>query len=206
MALILRFAERPSESIGRTATATGGTVKYGYARVSTEDQNSSLQLNALKEAHCDHIFEDRLSGTITKRPALTKCLKDLRAGDVLVVWKMDRLGRSLKNLIELLDELKSRGVRFQSLTEAIDTETPAGRAMWQMLGVLAEFERSLIVERTRAGLKAAKARGQKLGPKHKLNREQVTLARRLIGEGQSRAQVAELFKVGRVTLYRAMRG
>ena len=138
-------------------------MKYGYARVSTDDQTPALQLAALKKAGCKTIFkDDGLSGATTKRPALLRCLKKLEHGDTLIVWKLDRLGRSLRDLITMLDDLKHRGVKFRSLTEAIDTETPTGRAMWQMIGVLAELERSLISERTRAGVKAAKAQGREI--------------------------------------------
>ena len=121
------------------------------------------------KAGCTTIFKDEgLSGATVKRPALTRCLKALRPGDTLIVWKLDRLGRSLRDLITLLDDLRARGIHFQSLTEHIDTETAAGRAMWQMIGVLAELERSLITERTRAGVQAAKQRGVQFGPKPKL--------------------------------------
>ena len=126
-------------------------MKIGYARVSTDDQTPALQLAALTNAGCKTIFKDAgLSGATTKRPALLRCLKKLEHGDTLIVWKLDRLGRSLRDLIAMLDDLKGRGVKFRSLTEAIDTETPTGRAMWQMIGVLAELERSLISERARA--------------------------------------------------------
>jgi DNA invertase Pin-like site-specific DNA recombinase len=114
-------------------------MKYGYARVSTDDQNPALQLAALEKAGCKTVFkDDGISGATTKRPALLRCLKKLEHGDTLIVWKLDRLGRSLRDLITMLDALKHRGVKFRSLTEAIDTETPTGRAMWQMIGVLAE--------------------------------------------------------------------
>lgn len=180
-------------------------VKYGYARTSTGDQTTALQLAALKRARCSHIFEDQgQSGATAKRPALARCLKTLRPGDTLAVWKLDRLGRSLRDLIATLDGLRQRGVRFQSLTEAIDTETPTGRAMWQMIGVLAELERSLIGERTRAGVKAAQRRGVKFGRKPKLSAAQIEHARKLIEQGESRQYVADLLNVGRVTLYRAL--
>lgn len=179
-------------------------MKYGYARVSTEDQNPALQLEALKKAGCKTVFKDELSGATTKRPALQRCLKALEHGDTLIVWKLDRLGRSLRDLITLLDDLKQRGIKFRSLTESIDTATPTGRAMWQMIGVLAELERSLITERTRAGVKAAKARGVKFGRKPKLSPQQIAHARRLIEQGERREDVAALFKVGRKTLYRAL--
>jgi len=182
-------------------------VKYGYARTSTEDQNLSLQVGALRRARCSYIFEDRgQSGITTRRPGLARCLKTLRAGDTLVVWKLDRLGRSLRDLITTLDGLHERGVRFQSLTEAIDTDTATGRAMWQMIGVLAELERSLIAERTRAGVRAAQRRGVKFGRKRKLSAAQIGHARKLIEEGESRQYVAGLLNVGRVTLYRALLG
>ena len=118
-------------------------MNIGYARVSTEDQNPDLQLAALKKVGCERIFIEKAMGTHVKRTELTRCLKALAAGDTLIVWKLDRLGRSLRDLIALLDDLKARGVAFGSLTEAIDTTTPTGRAMWQMVGILAELERSL---------------------------------------------------------------
>jgi DNA invertase Pin-like site-specific DNA recombinase len=135
-------------------------VKYGYARVSTEDQNAAMQHAALKKDRCKKIFTDTLPGGTTKRPSLLRLLKVLKPGDSVTVWKLDRLANRLHDLITILDDLKQRGVKFKSLTEAIDidTETSAGRAMWQMIGVLAELERSLIIERTRAGMKEARAR------------------------------------------------
>jgi DNA invertase Pin-like site-specific DNA recombinase len=134
-------------------------MKYGYARVSTDDQTHALQLAALKKAGCKTVYkDDGLSGATTKRPALLRCLKKLDPGDTLIVWKLDRLGRSLRDLITMLDDLKRREVKFRSLTEHIDTDSPTGRAMWQMIGLLAELERSLISERTHAGVKAAKHR------------------------------------------------
>src|SRR5262245_37437236 len=160
-------------------------MKYGYARVSTDDQNPALQLAALQKAGCTSVFKDEgISGATTKRPALTRCLKTLRPGDTLMVWKLDRLGRSLRDLITLLDELRAHGIKFRSLTEHIDTETAAGRAMWQMIGVLAELERSLITERTRAGVTAARQRGVKFGPKLKLTPQQMTHARHLRAQGE----------------------
>ncbi len=181
-------------------------MKYGYARVSTDDQSSALQLTALQKAGCKTVFkDDGLSGATTKRPALLRCLKRLEHGDTLIVWKLDRLGRSLRDLITMLDELKQRGVKFRSLTEAIDTETPTGRAMWQMIGVLAELERSLISERTRAGVKAAQHRGVKFGRKPKLTAQQIAHARKLVDNGERRSDVAALLRVDRSTLYRVLR-
>src|ERR1700689_4199875 len=180
-------------------------MKYGYARVLTDDQNPALQLAALKKTGCQTVFKDEgLSGATTKSPALLPCLKKLEHGDTLIVWKLDRLGRSLRDLITMLDDLRARGVKFYSLTEAIDTTTPTGRAMWQMIGVLAELERSLISERTRAGVKAAQRRGVKFGRKVKLTPEQINHARKLIDRGEARQYVADLLNVGRSTLYRAL--
>lgn len=134
-----------------------------------------------------------------------RCLKTLQPGDTLIVWRLDRLGRSLRDLIAMLNDLKRRGVKFRSLTEAIDTETPTGRTMWQMIGVLAELERSLISERARAGVKAAQRRGVKLGRKPKLTPQQVEHARQLVESGQRVQDVADLFSVGRKTLFHALR-
>ncbi len=180
-------------------------MKYGYARVSTDEQNPALQLAALKKAGCRQVFKDEgISGATTKRPALRRCLDTLKTGDTLIVWKLDRLGRSLRDLIHMLDDLRERGVRFQSLTEAIDTTTPTGRAMWQMIGVLAELERSLITERTRAGVKAAQSRGVKFGRKPKLTSQQIAHARKLVDGGEAVPEVARLLRVDRATVYRAL--
>ena len=180
-------------------------MKIGYARVSTEDQNPAMQIVALKKAGCTRLFKDELSGaTGVKRPALLRCLKALKKGDTLIVWKLDRLGRSLRDLITMLDDLKQRGVKFHSLTEAIDTTTPTGRAMWQMIGVLAELERSLISERTHAGVSAAKKRGVKFGRKPKLTRQQIDHARKLIEQGEAVGDVATTLSVSRATVYRAI--
>src|SRR5713101_9231440 len=172
-------------------------MKYGYARVSTDDQTPALQLAALRKAGCKPIFkDDGLSGETTQRPALRRCLKKLEPGDTLIVWKLDRLGRSLRDLITMLDDLKSQGVKFRSLTEHIDTDTPTGRAMWQLIGLLAELERSLISERTRAGVNAAKRRGVKFGRKRKLTPEQLDHARELIEKGdRDRQGIDDMFKV-----------
>ena len=142
--------------------------------------------------------------TPQKCPNTKQLRKLLTSGDVLIVWKLDRLGRSLRDLITLLDDLKKQGIKFKSLTEAIDTETPTGRAMWQMVGVLAELERSLIRERTKAGRAAAMGRGVKMGRKPKLSLPQVAHARKLIEGGESPAQVAHLLGVTRSTLYVAL--
>ena len=182
-------------------------MRVGYARVSTDDQRPTLQLDALKRADCEKVFkDDGLSGAIRNRPALLRCLKKLQCGDTLVVWELDRLGRSLRDLITMLDDLKQRGVKFRSLTEHIDTDTPTGRAMWQMIGVLAELERSLITERTRAGITAARKRGVKFGRKPKLTAHQIRHARTLINQGEAPQSVASLLGVSRATVYRALAG
>lgn len=179
-------------------------MRIGYARVSTEDQNPDLQLTALKLAGCDRIFTDKATGADVKRSELAECFKSLKPGDMLLVWKLDRLGRSLRDLIALLDDLKAQNIAFRSLTEAIDTETPTGRAMWQMVGVLAELERSLIRERTKAGRAAAMTRGVRMGRKPLLSAQQTTHARKLIERGESPGHVAKSLKVSRRTLYRAL--
>jgi DNA invertase Pin-like site-specific DNA recombinase len=181
-------------------------MKYGYARVSTDDQNSALQLTALKKAGCKKIFKDEgQSGATTQRPALARCLKTLQSGDTIIVWKLDRLARSLRDLIAMLDDLHARGVKFRSLTEDImDTESPTGRALWQIIGVLAELERSLITERTRAGVKAAQQRGVKFGRKPKLTPRQIKHALALRDQGKPVSDIAVLFNVHRATMYRLL--
>jgi len=135
----------------------------GYARVSTIDQNLSLQKDALAKAGCEKIFEDTISGTKASRPGLTEVMEFTRKGDVVVIWRLDRLGRSLKNLIELVNQLEERGIGLQSLQESINTTTSSGKLIFHVFGALAEFERNLITERTAAGLAAARARGRKGG-------------------------------------------
>src|SRR5262249_20011057 len=143
-------------------------------------------------------------GATVEPPELAKCLTALDTGDTLIVWKLDRLGRSLRDLIGLLDDLKARGVAFRSLTESIDTATPTGRAMWQMVGILAELERSLIQERTKAGRAAAMARGVKMGRKPKLSPQQVAHARQLREQGKSSKEIAPLLKGADRTVERAL--
>ena len=180
-------------------------MKIGYCRVSTKDQNPDMQLRALKKAGCKTIYTDKDSGTVRRRIYLERCLNELKAGDVLVVWKLDRLGRSLRDLIALLDDLKARDIAFRSLTEAIDTTTPTGRAMWQIVGILAELERSLLLERTQAGRAAAQARGVKMSRKPLLSAHQVAHARKLLEHGEHPIHVTQLLKVSRRTLERALR-
>jgi DNA invertase Pin-like site-specific DNA recombinase len=180
-----------------------GGMQIGYARVSTEEQNLEPQRQALTAAGCAAIFEDLgVSGAADDRPGLTAALARIGAGDSLVVWKLDRLGRSLGHLIETVSALKDRGVGFASISESIDTTTPGGKLFFHMMGALAEFERDLIVERTKAGIEAARQRGQHLGRPRKLNATQLKHARKLITEGTSRNEVARILDINPSTLYR----
>ncbi|MEJ5177233.1 recombinase family protein [Erwinia sp. MYb416] len=174
----------------------------GYIRVSTNDQNTALQRNALDSAGCELIFEDKISGKTADRPGLKKLLKALSAGDTLVVWKLDRLGRSMRNLVILVEELRERDINFRSLTDSIDTSTPMGRFFFHVMGALAEMERELIVERTHAGLAAARAEGRIGGRRPKLSAELWAQAGRLIVGGESRQRVAMIYDVGVSTLYK----
>jgi len=149
-------------------------VLIGYARVSTQDQETQSQTDALQKAGCDVILEEKKSGGTMRRPVLEKILFTLKPGDTVVVYKLDRMARSLKDLLRILDRMQLSGAEFRSLTEVIDTKSPAGRMMLQMLGAFAEFERAMIQERTRSGMEAAKARGAKIGRPRGLNpREEV---------------------------------
>src|SRR5690554_5056504 len=178
----------------------------GYARVSTLDQNLELQRDALEKAGCERVFEDHISGASSERPGWAKATTALREGDTLVVWRLDRLGRSLKHLIDTVNELDGRGIGFKSLTENIDTTTPGGRLVFHIFGALAEFERELIRERTHAGLAAARARGRKGGRPRKLNKRQAATARTLLKDSEhSVTSVAEMLGVSRTTLYRALK-
>src|SRR5215471_6037098 len=179
-------------------------MKYRYARISAIDQNPDLQLKALQRAGCKKIFTDRRIGATTARASLTRCLKSLKDGDTLTVWKLDRLARSLRDLIAMIEDFDKRGNHFRSLTEEINTATPDGKLIFHIFGALAKFERGLIIERTREGMRAARARGIKSGPPPKLTRQQTDHARQLIENGQLRERVADLFKVSRSTLYRAL--
>ncbi len=178
---------------------------FGYARVSTADQDLALQRDALTAAGCERIFTDTITGTSTERPGLTKALAALKAGDTLIVWKLDRLGRSLAHLVQLIAELGGRGIGFRSLSDPIDTASAGGRLVLHIMGALAEFERSLIVERTQAGLQAAKRRGRKLGRPTKLTAAQIVHARALLASGENGSTVARSFGVARSTLYEALK-
>ena len=157
-------------------------MKIGYVRVSTIEQNVHLQIDELKKAGCEKIFRDKVSGDKTERPGLHEALEFLREGDSLVVWRLDRLGRSLKHLLETVSLLEERGIGFRSLQESIDTTTSGGRLIFHIFGALAEFERNLIRERTMAGLKAARARGRVGGRPRKLDAKKTELAYRLYEE------------------------
>ena len=177
----------------------------GYVRVSTQDQNPNLQRDALAAAGCMRIFEDAASGTHAERPGLTQAIDYVRDGDVLVVWKLDRLARSLPHLIEAVAGLEAKGVGFRSLTEAIDTTTPGGRLVFHLFGALGEFERDLIRERTRAGLVAAAARGRKGGRKPVATPERLGRARAMIARGLTVREAAARLKIGKTALYAALR-
>lgn len=175
----------------------------GYARVSTSDQDPALQLHRLEEAGCERIFQETASGAQRDRPELFRALEFARSGDAIVVWKLDRLARSMKQLIDTVEALEERGVGFKSLTEHIDTTSPGGRLVFHIFGALAEFERGIIRERTVAGLAAAKASGKKLGPKPKINETDLAAAKAMIASGNlTVAEVAERLGVSRPTLYR----
>lgn len=174
----------------------------GYARVSTQDQNLDLQIEALRKAGCKKVFEDKLSGSRADRPGLAKAMEMLREGDTLVIWKLDRLGRSVKHLVDLVGELHAREVQFQSLTDAIDTSTPSGRFFFHVMASLAEMERELTVERTRAGLEVARRLGRKGGRKRQMTDSKIASAKRLLASGVPARDVAKDLGVSVPTLYR----
>ena len=179
----------------------------GYARISTTDQTLALQRDALERAGCDKIFTDTASGSIADRKGLEDAISQLRPGDALVVWRLDRLGRSLRHLIETITALHNRGVGFKSLTEQIDTTTSGGKLIFHIFGALAEFERDIIRERTQAGLAAARARGRQGGrPRLPGNARKVVLARKLYEEQQmSVKDICRDLNISRMTLYRYLR-
>lgn len=189
----------------RTGKRTSPLAHIGYARVSTIDQDPALQLDGLAAARCTKVFEDRTSGARTDRIGLRQALDYVREGDVLIVWKLDRLGRSLPHLIETVMTLEERGVGFRSITEAIDTTTSSGRLVFHLFGALGQFERDLIRERTRAGLTAAAARGRKGGRKPVLDNDKLKRARAIIGKGLTVREAAARLKVGKTALYQALR-
>ena len=175
-------------------------MKIGYARVSTDDQNLDLQLDALTRAGCERVFTDHgVSGATIEREGLSQAIAAVGEGDVLVVWKLDRLGRSLSFLIELIEKLRNEGAGFESLSDGIGTTTAGGKLVFHIMGALAEFERS------KAGMQAARRRGKHLGRPHKLSREQINHAAQMIREGRETVSgMAGLLNVDRTTLYRAL--
>lgn len=175
----------------------------GYARVSTGEQNLDLQLDALKKAGCEQVFSDELSGTKSERPGLIAAFKFVRTGDTLVVWRLDRLGRSLKDLLARVEELRQREIGFKSLHENIDTTSPAGKLQFHIFSALAEFERDLIRERTMAGLLAARARGRKGGRKQQMTVDKIKMAASLMKDKNNTVkEICKILAVSRATLYR----
>ncbi len=175
----------------------------GYARVSTADQNPDLQLDALRAAGCYRLFVDTASGALDERPQLAKVLDHLRSGDTLVVWKLDRLGRSLRHLIDTVADLERRDIGFRSLQESIDTTSPGGKLIFHIFGALAEFERDLIRQRTLAGLAAARARGRAGGRPRSMTATKIALARQMYDAQQhSLAEIAKTLGVSRASIYR----
>ncbi len=173
----------------------------GYARVSTHEQNLDLQRDALTAAGCKRIFEDKLSGAKAERPGLAQLKDHLRQGDTLVIWRLDRLGRSLKDLIEWVNYLEEQGIALNSLQESIDTSTPTGKLVFHIFGALAEFERNLIRERSRAGMEAARARGRRGGRPSALSPDQKKLAFKLYKDKEAISSICELLRISRKTLY-----
>jgi DNA invertase Pin-like site-specific DNA recombinase len=182
-------------------------ARVGYARVSTADQNLDLQVSALRSAGCEKIFEDQgISGATEKRPGLNAAFRSLKAGDTLIVWRLDRLGRSIRHLIEIITRLQKRGVEFRSVTENIDTTSAGGRMIFHVIAAMAEFERSLISERTIAGMAAARERGQHFGRKPSLTAAQCQEAfQSLYRDGAHPAEVASKYRVHPRTLKRLIR-
>jgi DNA invertase Pin-like site-specific DNA recombinase len=178
-------------------------MQIGYARVSTLDQNPELQTDALKAAGCEKIFTDKISGKTADRPELNRLKEHIRKGDTIVVWRLDRLGRSLKDLIELINAFDAQGVAFKSLTESIDTGTPTGKLVFHIFGALAEFERNLIIERTKAGLEAARARGKKGGRKHKLDASKQLMAQTMYDSKKHTInEICKALGISKPTLYK----
>ena len=183
-------------------TVECGHMQIGYARVSTIEQNVQPQIDQLKQAGCERIFRDKVSGAKTERPGLQEAIDFLREGDTLVVWRLDRLGRSLKHLLETVSELEEGGIGFRSLQENIDTTTSGGRLIFHIFGALAEFERNLIRERTMAGLRAARARGRVGGRPRKLDAKKTELAYRLYDEKKYAVkEICQMLGVSKPTLY-----
>lgn len=181
-------------------------MKIGYARVSTEEQSLDIQLTALRKAGCKKIFQEKVSGTKWDRPELHKMLGVIDPGDIVIVWRLDRLARSTKMLLEIADRILNSGAKFQSLSEPwADTTSPSGKLIMTFFAGMAEFERDLIRDRTSAGRREAKVRGVKFGRPSKVTPAQMKLIKRLLAEGQSIRQVADTFDIHYTTLYRLLR-
>jgi len=174
----------------------------GYARVSSFDQNLDIQIDALQKVGCERIFSDKISGTRVRRPGLADLLTFVREGDTVVVWKLDRLGRTVKGLIDLTNDLQKRDIHFKSVTDAIDTQTPAGRFFFHTMAALAQMERELIVERTKAGLEAARSRGRVGGRRRLMTPSKIEAAKNLLRDGMPPKDVAANLGVSVPTLYR----
>jgi DNA invertase Pin-like site-specific DNA recombinase len=179
-------------------------MMIGYARVSTQDQNLDLQHDALAKAGVERVFDEKVSGAAEERPKLAAALDALRPGDTLVVYKLDRLGRTVRGLVELVDGLSKRGIDFRSVSDAIDTSTPAGRFFFHVMAALAQMERELIRERVQAGVDAAKARGRQGGRPSVVNAKKLERAQKLVAAGSSITEAAETIGVSRATLYRRL--
>jgi DNA invertase Pin-like site-specific DNA recombinase len=185
-------------------------VKIGYARVSTRDQNLDLQIDALKKAGCDHtyIYKEQISGGTKERPELQKMMGQLRHGDVVVIWKLDRLGRSLTDLVHLVNEIQSKGAGLLSLNDNIDTTTPTGKLNFHIFAAIAEFERDIIRERTKAGLESARARGRRGGRPRGLSKDaqiKAAAATALFSQKKSVSEICKTLNISKKTLYRYLR-
>lgn len=178
----------------------------GYARVSTEDQRLDMQIDGLKAAGAERIFTDKASGASIKRPGLAECLRAAETGDVIVVWALDRMGRSLRSLLDVLADLERRGIGFRAMNLSLDTTTPMGRFGVQMLGAVAELERELIRERTRSGMKVAKAKGKRIGRKLEATPERIEKARQMILAGSTYKDAAKAVGLAVNTIYRDLPG
>lgn len=190
----------------KTDTSDPQMALIGYARVSTTDQKLALQHDALVRAGCERTFDDQASGSGAERPGLAEALAYLRSGDTLVVWKLDRLGRSMRHLIEQIGDLAAREIGFRSLTENIDTTTPGGMLVFNIFGSLAQFERDLIRERTQAGLRAARERGAQGGRRPVVTSDKLRKALTDIASGLTVREAATRLKIGKTALYKALEG
>lgn len=200
---VMRQIKSPFASTPQPADANASGRLIGYARVSTSEQSLQMQIDALMRAGVleDNIHSEKVSGVASARPKLDSAIMDARAGDTIVVWKLDRVGRSLRDLLDRLHDIETRGVGFKSLTEGIDTTTPGGRLIVHVMGSLAQFERDLVVERTKTGVRAAIARGTPFGRKQALSKEQIREGKQLRAQGWSRKKLAKHFGVHDQTVY-----